>query len=113
MTITRDLFLSILALDSYNRGYGAGVTGLGDEDNTLLGSAKIINRNGDPAAQAKGFYGIAYEWEGKKVISYRGTDNYGLTTDPAAGATDLLNGWTAGLGYTGASQLGMAAEFLA
>jgi hypothetical protein len=114
MTISRDLFLSILALDSYNRGYGAGTSITGDDAPGIkLGLATIKESKGDEVAQAKGFYGIAYEWQGKTVISYRGTDNYGLTTDPAAGATDLLNGWTAGLGYTGASQLGMAAEFLA
>jgi hypothetical protein len=112
MTISRDLFLSILALDSYNCGYGAGVSGLGETPQTQIGNA-TVSASSLEAGKAKGFYGIAYEWEGKKVISYRGTDNYGLTTDPAAGATDLLNGWTAGLGYTGASQLGMAAEFLA
>jgi hypothetical protein len=111
MAFSRDLFLSILALDSYNRGYGAGVNNLNDTNGTKLGMAEILSRKGDPAAQATGFYGIAYSWNNEKIISYRGTDNYGLTNNPTTGATDLLNGWTAGLGYTGASQLGMAAEF--
>ena len=30
MTLSRDLFLSILALDSYNRGYNAGLNMTGD-----------------------------------------------------------------------------------
>lgn len=29
MTISSDLFMSILSLDAYNRGYGAGISGLG------------------------------------------------------------------------------------
>jgi hypothetical protein len=114
MTISRDLFLSILALDSYNRGYGAGKTIIGDDaPTTKLGTAEILRYrvNADPAD--KGFYGIAYEWEGKKVISYRGTDNYGKLNDPVSGANDILNGWVAGIGYTSNTQLGLAAEFLA
>jgi hypothetical protein len=39
MAISRDLFLSILALDSYNRGYGAGISNLSDTDGTRLGTA--------------------------------------------------------------------------
>lgn len=29
MTISKDLFLAILAMDSYNRGYNEGISGLG------------------------------------------------------------------------------------
>lgn len=77
-----DLFLSILALDSYNRGYNAGVEfGPGsDQSGGKIGNATIFLNKGDSAAQAAGFYGIAYtlEVDGalKTVISYRGTDNY-------------------------------------
>ncbi len=101
MAISRDLFLSILALDAYNRGYGAGVNGLSEAKYTTLGNAEVDKSSGIEG-QAKGFYGIAYTWGTEKVISYRGTD----TATPAAAAADVLNGWTAGLGYTGASQLG-------
>jgi hypothetical protein len=33
--MNRDLFLSILAIDSYNRGYGQGVDGLGNSGGYL------------------------------------------------------------------------------
>jgi hypothetical protein len=102
MAISRDLFLSILALDSYNRGYNAGIKITGnDTPGTKLGSAEILQSRGSEVPADKGFYGIAYTWNNEKIISYRGTDNYGLTNDPATGASDLLNGWVAGLGYTG------------
>jgi hypothetical protein len=100
MAISRDLFLSILALDFYNRGYGAGKTIIGNDAlGTKLGTAEIIKRSGSADPADKGFYGIAYSWNGEKIISYRGTDNYGFSNDPVAGATDLLNGWIAGLNY--------------
>jgi hypothetical protein len=111
MAISRDLFLSLLALDSYNRGYGAGININSGNAPIKLGTANFLDQSGTSAPADKGFYGIAYSWNGEKVISYRGTDNYGFSNDPVAGATDLLNGWVAGLGYTSASQLGMAADF--
>jgi hypothetical protein len=40
MTINRDLFLTILALDSYHCGYGQGTTGL-SESGRLDGRALI------------------------------------------------------------------------
>ena len=30
MSISPDLFMAILAMDSYNRGYNFGISGLGD-----------------------------------------------------------------------------------
>ncbi|MFM9973084.1 MAG: hypothetical protein ACKVON_00745 [Beijerinckiaceae bacterium] len=111
MAISRDLFLSILALDSYNRGYGAGtVINVGNAP-IRLGNAEFIDSRGTAAAADRGFYGIAYSWNGEKVISYRGTDNFGLSSNPVAGASDILNGWVAGIGYTPDTQLGLAAEF--
>ena len=96
MTISKDLFLAILSMDSYNRGYGAGLSdtehvengvdlGLGDAIGTRIGAATVSNRvSSDPngAAQTAGFYAIAYDVDGsgpsglagKTVISYRGTD---------------------------------------
>ena len=66
--MTRDLFLSLLALDAYNRGYGQGVlinlddskTGQ-DEVGRYLGSARIIERQISSEAQEAGFYGIAHD----------------------------------------------------
>ena len=65
MTISQDLFLAILSMDSYNRGYGAGIV-LPDEEGTMIGSASInvasdqINSM-SAEAQAAGFYAIAYD----------------------------------------------------
>jgi hypothetical protein len=78
MTISNDLFLSILSLDSYNHGYGAGIEGLGGE-HTQIGTATIKKSSSqllDAGADvAAGFYAISYTWNGTTVISYRGTDN--------------------------------------
>lgn len=68
-----DVFLSLLALDSYNRGYGQNVGGL--TNSGMIGNATIlrqsnITENSDEV-QA-GFYAIAYQWQGQTVISYRG-----------------------------------------
>jgi hypothetical protein len=82
MAISRELFSAILAMDSYNRGYDAGISGLSDTPNTQIGNAHVIVANGDPVAQSAGFYAIAYDMTGatnfavgEKVVSYRGTDN--------------------------------------
>ena len=96
MAISKDLFLAILSMDSYNRGYGAGIKLSG----TKIGAATIgddsLILNTDPndpdrVDQAAGFYAIAYdvggsgpsELAGKTVISYRGTDTWLelITTD--------------------------------
>lgn len=68
MTLDRDVFLSLLALDSYNRGKGVDVGGLPESGE--IGDASITTQQeiyGDDAAavlqtwQAAGFYAIAYE----------------------------------------------------
>ena len=95
MTISKDLFLAILSMDSYNRGYGAGLSdgGVNDPDGLgetgHIGSATLITRadlgittEQYQAWQDAGFYAIAYDvggsgpsgLAGKTVISYRGTD---------------------------------------
>jgi hypothetical protein len=110
--------LSLLALDAYNRGEGAGVGGLEVLSNTTkIGRATLISDSdtliGENAIGA-GFYAIAYDMTGvegfsagEKVISYRGTDNY----NPFAPSNDLWNGWTLGAGFADASQGGCAAQF--
>ncbi|WP_454184797.1 hypothetical protein [Porphyrobacter sp. MBR-49] len=85
----RNLFLSILAMDSYNRAYGQGVIlNAGDSDagqaeaGRKLGKATILNVDLPSGAMPAGFYAIAYDMTGvegfaagEKVISCRGTDN--------------------------------------
>lgn len=115
MAMSRDLFLAILAMDSYNRGYGVGVKGLDapklNPDGTPKTAIKVgaAHISGDsvqilgPNGEAAGFYAIAYDVSQMKdakgkslfgtdgtVIAYRGTD--GIL------AGDLLYGWTLGGG---------------
>ena len=77
--MNRSLFLAILAMDSYNRGYGVGVEGLDEEGH--IGNATFIPTPSQTGWQAAGFYAIAYDMTGvagftagERVISYRGTD---------------------------------------
>ncbi len=85
MTMSKDLFLSILSMDAYNRGYHPGVAGLSDAVNTQIGSATIKAASSsveDSAEVAASFYAISYTMgagvdgiaPGTTVISYRGTD---------------------------------------
>jgi hypothetical protein len=63
MTISKDLFLALLSMDAYNRGYEQGIEGL-ENEGALLGNAKIIRQSdvdpGSPGVDA-GFYAVAYE----------------------------------------------------
>jgi len=112
MNVNIDLLLSILALDSYNRGYGVGITSLPglklDEDGHVvsvwIGNAKIINDSsislGLANTQGAGFYAIAYDMTGvagfsagQTVIAYRGTD--ADLADPFDTGRDVCNGASA------------------
>jgi hypothetical protein len=62
-----DLIYAILTLDSYNRGYGAGITGLSDDIDTKIGNFSVKshtnneqNPDTNPSFSA-GFYAIAYK----------------------------------------------------
>jgi hypothetical protein len=100
----KDLFLAILAMDSYNRGYGAGINDGGANDTDGLGEAgKQIGTATVKAvelptgSEAAGFYAVAYQTDYGTVISYRGTDSA-----PGADlATDAHHGWTLGGGLAG------------
>jgi hypothetical protein len=102
MTVTeKDLFLAILAMDSYNRGYGSGLndSGAGDQNGlggqgSQIGTASVILDDVSEAAQAAGFYAVAYQTRYGTVISYRGTD----FTPGSDLATDAHDGWTLGGG---------------
>lgn len=112
----KDLFLAILSLDSYHRGYGIQVTVEGRSD-TKLGNATIENDSSafltQATTQAVGFYAASYDVSdvsafadsnavsGNTVISYRGTD---YDPDPATG-NDIWNGWAVGAGSTGENTL--------
>lgn len=96
-----DLFLAILALDAYNRGYNQGMKFTGDSDfaGTQIGDAKIIDSAAKPS---NSFYAVAYNWPGgnvQTVISYRGTTFPGLPD-----WHDVWDGWRLSLGYAHASQ---------
>jgi fermentation-respiration switch protein FrsA (DUF1100 family) len=100
--MNRDLFLSILSLDSYNRGYGHRINITGDL--TKLGNATIgiqsdIEDNSEGVKA--GFFAQAYSYQGETIISYRGTD----------GLNDVLNGWTVGAGWTDVVQSNLSVEF--
>ena len=87
MTMDREVFLSLLAMDAYNRGTEASIGSL--QESGEIGRASIITREsifGDRADavlqswQAAGFYAIAYQWNNETVISYRGTNFPDLST---------------------------------
>ncbi len=114
--MNREVFFSLLALDSYNRGYGANVDGLWETGR--IGAAKIRPFRPDEQSgwQDAGFYAIAYEWNGETVISYRGS-NFEIVFDTIDAALDsplvkdIWNGWTVGAGFNQASQAGLAIAF--
>jgi hypothetical protein len=110
--MNNDVFLSILAMDSYNRGYGAGVSFGENSDaaGTQLGIATIQSHSSNDLTSpevASGFYALSYSWNGQTVISYRGTDSYKIFS----GASDLWNGWTVGAGFSESPQATLAMDF--
>lgn len=116
MVISKDLLLAILAMDSYSRGYGAGISD-GETDNSdglgrvgsRIGTAIVTHdaQDSEGLAEAAGFYAVAYDTEYGTVISYRGTDN----PNPLDPASDIWNGWTLGAGFPQASQGRLSIEF--
>jgi hypothetical protein len=113
MTLTSDLFLSILSMDAYNRGYNRSVIVAGDQ----IGHATLDNTLEEKVEwQDAGFFAQAYTvtggaLAGKTVISYRGTDNFNPGSDPTSGASDWWSGWSIGAGFSAASQAGLAKQF--
>jgi hypothetical protein len=103
MTISADLFKAILAMDAYNRGYGAGILNLGGVG-SQIGEATLSTDSAltpsTAAAQAAGFYAAAYTVGSQTIISYRGTTfELGINT-----YRDVLQGWTLGAGWPAADQ---------
>ena len=111
MTISKDLFLSILAMDSYNQGYNSGV----EHGVTQIGSATKHKDSsqelGLDVDKSVGFYAVSYNvtgagidgWGGEtKVISYRGTDT----------SLDQTTGWIMAGGLIGeGTQAPLALDF--
>ncbi len=89
MTMNQTVFLSLLSLDSYNRGYGANVNALPALGS--IGEATIIDIPLPAGSQAAGFYAIAYSWNGNTIISYRGT-NPEFSTDSVNWPPDQVRG---------------------
>jgi hypothetical protein len=122
LTITPELFLAILSMDAYNRGYGAGIKdgggadrdGLGDGIGTRIGTATVSNRSSsllNSPEFAAGFYALAYTLDtDQTVISYRGTDGLTLGSSPISGGSDIFNGWIQGAG-TPTDQSRLALDF--
>jgi hypothetical protein len=115
MTMSPELFMAILSMDSYNRGYDEGIVGLGGVG-SLVGVAEIISQSNVSIGsedRTVGFYASAYTLTadvdtlsaGTIVISYRGTDNYSQLN-----GNDVLNGWITGAGAT-SGQIEFAGEF--
>lgn len=111
MSISPELFMAILSMDSYNRGYNSDVgddlDGLGESGS--IGNATLIDQTtvgiGEPEYQAwkdSGFYAIAYKLDAAvgdlaantTIISYRGTDD----CTSWGSENDIISGWPLGGG---------------
>ncbi|WP_143704561.1 hypothetical protein [Porphyrobacter sp. TH134] len=106
--MNREVFLSLLAMDSYNRGPEPLVNNLPVSGG--IGTATVLTdalAELDPnAVLASGFYAIAYEWNNnginETVISYRGTnfpDLSNLTPAAAQAAWDDSSARNASLAF--------------
>jgi Protein of unknown function (DUF2974) len=97
MTISNDLMLAILAMDSYNRDYNQGIILSGNVGTAALRAFELPQRY-----EAASFFAQAYTWNGQTVISYRGTDVF---------STDFSTGYGIGHGFSGGAQGTMAVQF--
>jgi len=109
-----DLIYAILAMDSYNRGYGSSVKDLAPLGTiggwSILTTAEVEY---DQDARDAGFYAIAYKNGDDIVISFRGTDRNGIipAVHPNLGGSDAVNGYGIALGLTDAPQGLLALQF--
>lgn len=118
--MNREPFLSILAMDFYNRGYSQGIKFNESDPNVgvneigrQLGNATIISQSdvdGDSPGLTAGFYAIAYDVgsvegfaAGERVVSIRGTDE--------ERARDVVNGYSTALGWPLSEQAELAIAF--
>jgi hypothetical protein len=111
-----NILKAILAMDSYNRGYGAYITlPLKENGNFLsVGEAEIATDSTEKLGlgvdASASFYAIAYNYNGQKIISCRGTDDFGSILDLWTDG-DIWNGWGVGTGSVEGRQAEMAFEF--
>jgi VCBS repeat-containing protein len=115
------LLEAILAMDSYNRGYGEGIklSDLGSIGQHL-GNLIIVNESDigtDTTGVIAGFYAIAYQEGSETIISIRGTDQTPTSKNPFSWSSDdiidVSNGWLVGAGQTAeqSSQAKLAIQF--
>ena len=62
--MSRDLFLAILSMDSYNRGYGAGIKDLPETGTLGRSTIREFGEDEQVGWEAAGFYAIAYDMTG-------------------------------------------------
>ena len=89
MTISKDLMLSILSMDAYNRGYNPGLANLSEatDGSVRIGTAAVSyslqSAGMEVTSEAADFYALAHTIGagvdeialGSTVISYRSTDH--------------------------------------
>jgi hypothetical protein len=117
MTISKDLFLAILSMDSYNRGYHERIAGLGGV-NSQIGNAFISSQSdtlGNTEGVGAGFYGLSYNTSGvtgfsagEKTIAYRGTD---AAFGSGEIGSDIWNAYGVGAGSPNGKQAELAIKF--
>jgi hypothetical protein len=67
----REVFLSILSMDSYHRDPNSEFQVQGN-----LGNASFLGDSSEISGSANsGFFASAYDWNGEKIISYAGTND--------------------------------------
>ena len=99
-----------LILDSNNKPIPS------DKSDTQIGNAMIAKNSSDVFQNADkpiGFYALAYNYNGEKIISYRGTDDVDGFMDmiPLPYNKDVYHGWSLGSGNIESEQAHMAINF--
>lgn len=123
MTTSKDLFLAILSMDAYNRGYNSGLSdganvidgqdidGLGGAG-SIIGNARVLDFDLPAGAEAAGFYAVAYDTPYGTVISYRGTDNlFNWAPWSDTPGSDFWNSYGQGAGSPNTNAARLAVEF--
>jgi hypothetical protein len=113
----RELFLAILSMDSYNRGYLPGIKNLPESGSVGTATLRPASPTQQQGWQAAGFYAIAYDVAGlggasgtTRVLMYRGSDTFAaFPWDPTGG--DINSGYGIALGSPYGPQALLAAEF--